>query len=233
MAIDYRERSFASKNKPRRPPVGKYVAGIFVAVLLVFAAGFIGGWTLCWYKMKKTVPVQQPVANTPVPSSGQPPLPAAPKGQQTPLTFYETLPSGGKAVIGSGINANLAEHQPPAAAKPPAQPQTTPPAAPIKPAPVPQPSAKPQAQVAPEKPVAPQTVAEKKFIVQVASVKDRAEAESLRSKLAAKGLNPTIYEVKGPEKGIVFRVRAGRHLSQSEAKELAAKLGSGAIVIPE
>ncbi|MBT0665713.1 SPOR domain-containing protein [Geobacter pelophilus] len=232
MAIDYRERSFASKNKPRRPPVGKYVAGILVAVLLVFAAGFIGGWSLCWYKMKKTVSVQQQALSTPVASPVQPPLPAVPKGQQTPLTFYETLP-GGKTVIGSGINAGLTEHQPAPAAKPSIQPQATPPAASVKPSPVPQPAAKPQAPVAPEKPVAPQPVVEKKFAVQVASVKDKAEAESLRSKLAAKGLNPTIYEVKVPEKGIVFRVRAGRHLSQSEAKELAAKLGSGAIVIAE
>ncbi|GAM07751.1 hypothetical protein OR1_00020 [Geobacter sp. OR-1] len=100
MAIDYRERSFASKNKPRRQPIGKYLLAVVVVVIIIFAAGFIGGWSACWFKMKKTAAVQQAAVNTApsqqAPAGQLPPLPAQPKGQQTPLTFYETLPKGGK-----------------------------------------------------------------------------------------------------------------------------------------
>ena len=254
MKLDYRDRRFVSKNKPRRQPVGMYAAGIVAVILFVFASGFAGGWFACWYKIKKAAPSQQSAAMTqatPPVTGQQATLPVPVKGQQTPLTFYETLPKGGKGVIGSGLNANLKEHQPAPAAMPALPPQPAP--APAKPptavqpaakatatvqpatktpAPV-QPAVKTPAPAAPVKPVSPQTDGERRFTVQVASVRDKAEAESLRNKIAAKGMNPVIIEVKIPEKGVVFRVRAGRHLLQREAQELAAKLGSGAIVTTE
>jgi cell division septation protein DedD len=255
MRFDYSERRLESKNKPRRQPAGKYAAGIAVVILLVFASGFAGGWFTCRSRMKKASSVQQTAAlpATISPRSLQDPQAPA-SGQQAPLTFYETLPKGGKGVIGSGINANLKEHPATPDVKPPEQPQplpvhakpspVAPPAAknpPVsqeKPASVKPPSSPSSPAKAPEPANPPKTPStkpdgEKKFTVQVASVRDRSEADSLRSKLSAKGLNPMILEVNVPEKGVVFRVRAGRHMLQREAQELAEKLGSGAIVVTE
>lgn len=257
MKFDYSERRLESKNKPRRQPAGKYAAVIVAVILLVFVSGFAGGWFTCSSRMKKAVPAQQgavvPAATTPTGLEQQSPV--SPGGQQPPLTFYETLPKGGKGVIGSGINANLQEHTAaPAVVKPPEQPQPlpvhakpslvaapsakSPPQVTEKPAPVkPVSSAAPPAKttdlVKPEKLLSPKPDGEKRYTVQVASVRDRAEADSLRNKLAAKGMNPMIVEVNVPDKGVVFRVRAGRRMLQHEAQELAAKLGSGAIVITE
>jgi len=233
MRSDYRERSFASKNKPRRQPVGKYAAALLGIVLFIFASGFAGGWLSCLYRIKKSASLQPALVGTLTakPSQAvQPMCKLPPNGQQPPLTFYETLPKGGKGVIGSGINANLNDHAVPSVVKAPlAQPASA--------------TTKPPAAVVTEIKVAPAIIqnknisvlpeGERKFAVQVASVKEKAEAESLRSKLAAKGMNPTIIEVKIPEKGVVFRVRAGRHMLQREAQELAIKLGSGAIVTSE
>jgi cell division protein FtsN len=234
MRSDYRERSFASKNKPRRQPIGMYAIWAVAFILFVFASGFAGGWFTCLYRIKKTATPKQAAVAVPAASPltvQQPNLPAQIKGQQPPLTFYETLPKGGKGVIGSGINANLTEHPATPLANPPLQPQT--PQGMTKPAtPVPS-AAKPSPPPTPDKPALAQPDSERKFTVQVASVRDKSEAEALKSKLAAKGMNPVIIVVNIPEKGVVYRVRAGRHMLQREAQELAAKLGSGAIVTPE
>ena len=245
MAIDYRDQRVVNRNKPRRQSIGIYVFGIFAVVLLIFAAGFAGGWYTCWYRMKNAPPQQSaalpPVQNPPVPGP-ESLVPTVPSGQQPPLTFYETLPKGAKGVIGSGINAGLQEQKSPAPPKPVMPSQAAPTAssapspAPAKPLTVAQPpAAVPSAQPVTEKPKgqAPPPDTEKRFTVQVASVKNKAEAESLRNKLAAKGLNPMIIQVNIADKGVVFRVRAGRHMQQREAQELAAKLGSGAIAVPE
>jgi cell division protein FtsN len=69
--------------------------------------------------------------------------------------------------------------------------------------------------------------------VQVASFSLRSEAETLRSKLAAKGYNVTIVESFLGDKGTWYRVRVGKHLDPDAAKELAGKLGKGAIAIPD
>jgi cell division protein FtsN len=234
MRSDYRERSFASKNKPRRQPIGMYAIWLVAFILFVFASGFAGGWFTCLYRIKKTATPKQATVTLPVTSPStvqQPNLPAQIKGQQPPLTFYDTLPKGGKGVIGSGLNANLKEHSATAPPNIPSQPQTPP--ATTKPAPPAPPAVKPSPPVTPEKPALAQPDSERKFTVQVASLREKSEAEALRNKLAAKSMNPVIIVVNIPEKGVVYRVRAGRHMLQREAQELAAKLGSGAIVTPE
>lgn len=243
MAMDYHERKFASRNKPRRNSIWGYVVAVTGVLLLVYAAGAATGWFVCSYRMK-AVPAAPPSAG----QTGQqaaataPPADAKPVPGQTPLTFYETLPQGSKTVIGSGINPKLPPQQASEPAKPvPApvpqsQPTAAPspakaaPAAPVAPAPS---KAAPAAASADKPAPAVAKVGERRFTVQVASVKEKSEAETIRARLAAKGLNPSIIAVNVAGKGLLYRVRAGRHLLQSEAQDIAGKLGSGAIVIPE
>ncbi len=69
--------------------------------------------------------------------------------------------------------------------------------------------------------------------MQVASYSLKSEAETLKNKLAGKGYNVNIIESNQGDKGIWYRVCVGRKLPQDAAKELAGKLGRGAIVIPD
>jgi len=55
----------------------------------------------------------------------------------------------------------------------------------------------------------------------------------MRGKLAAKGYNVSIVESHLGDKGTWFRVRVGKRLDQDAAKELAGKIGKGAIAIPD
>ena len=54
----------------------------------------------------------------------------------------------------------------------------------------------------------------------------------MKNKLAAKGFNASIVSSNQGDKGIWYRVRVGRQLDWDAARELAEKLGKGAIVIP-
>ena len=82
-------------------------------------------------------------------------------------------------------------------------------------------------------PASKQTGAPGKFCVQIASTQDRKEAEALKARLAGKGLPVYIVESNLKEKGTWFRIRAGKHLSQQAAGDLAGKAGKGSMVIPE
>ena len=73
----------------------------------------------------------------------------------------------------------------------------------------------------------------KRYAVQVASYRERKEAETIRGRLVALGQEAYIVEVRVPEKGVWYRVNAGKHLRKQEAQALATKLGSGAVPIPE
>ena len=175
---------------------------------------------------------QAPQPSTPP----QAPQAAAPNSQNTPgsqttpepsLSFYKTLPSGQKNnVIGSGINAKDDKAKQPL--------QAIIPSNLTKPAPPAADSAKPAAekpQGTPERPAAKQD--NSGFTVQVASYSLKSEAEALKSKLAAKGYNVSINESNQADKGTWYRVCVGRKMAQDAAKELAGKLGRGAIVIPD
>jgi cell division septation protein DedD len=146
-----------------------------------------------------------------------------------PLSFYKTLPSGQKStVLGSGIN-NKTEK----AAKQPLQAAL--PANLAKPADTAgdEPPPKTQAQGAAQaKPSAVRPDASG-FTVQVASYSLKSEAETLRSTLAAKGYNVSIIESHLGDKGTWYRVRVGKKLDPDAAKDLAKKLGKGALAIPD
>ncbi len=178
----------------------------------------------------------QPVAapqphlnNTNNTSTQTPSAVASPPANDPPLSFYKTLPSGKKSnTLGSGINVN--EEKP---AKLPLQ--AAMPTNLTRPAPSqPDEATKNQAvKVAPAAPANNIHQESNYHTVQFASFSLRSEAETVRSKLAAKGYNVSIVESRQGDKGTWYRVRVGSRLDPEAAKELATKLGKGAMAVPE
>lgn len=142
-----------------------------------------------------------------------PPLPAAaPAGPQR-LTFYDDLPKGNSAPLGSGINLPKGGYAPP----PP------PPAATVTPTP---PPPVPAAKVAaPEPAVAPPRPNQAgSFVVQVAATKDQAEAKRMVEKLRGKGFAAASERADLGAKGIWYRVTAGPYGDKESAEKAAAQL---------
>lgn len=257
MRIDYSEPKQAyvtpqGKNRPRKEPVGLISTIVIVTGVITFIGGFGSGWFFSQKSAKKafqaameqqslenspgqeTSPaakLQQP-ATPPTAVPQQPPLPGAANVQATPaapgapephLSFYKTLPSGQKNnVLGSGINAGDDKGKQPLQAAIPSN-LTRPP----------QPSADAARAITDKPQASPDKTTATGFTVQVASYSLRSEAETLKRKLAGKGYNVLIVESNQGDKGTWYRVRIGRGLEQDAAKELAAKLGKGAMPIPD
>lgn len=261
MRIDYSEpkKSYISPqagSSRSRKESNPLVLAVITTALISLAIGFGSGWMLSQRYAKKgfqaameqqslenspqsgtvqpTVPKPQPaqpVAATqqpqPAGTSPQTTAPGTPPAPDTPLSFYKTLPSGQKSnVLGSGINAtdDKPAKQPLQAAIP------TNLAKPVQPLGAAN-NTKPPLPVATEKPAArPESNG---FTVQVASYSLKSEADTLKGKLASKGYNVHIVESNQGDKGTWYRVRVGKRLEQDAAKELAGKLGKGAIPIPD
>ncbi|MDD2733209.1 MAG: SPOR domain-containing protein [Desulfuromonadaceae bacterium] len=252
MRIDYSDPKKScsvpqgSQNRPRKEFSGGVLAVVLITGLVCLGIGFGSGWMLSQKSAKKGFQAameQQSLENSPQPVKAQPPAsqpqmgnsvtqpPAAvpPPANDPPLSFYKTLPSGQKSnTLGSGINPR--DEKPARQALQAAMPANV-----TKPAP-PQPDEAAQDQPVKSAPVKPANTTRQEtgnLTVQVASFSLRSEAETLRSKLAAKGYNVTIVESFLGYKGTWYRVRVGKHLDPDAAKELAGKLGKGAIAIPE
>lgn len=241
---------------------GGTAALILVTAVIAFAIGFGSGWFVSQRSAKKAFkaameqqslettpkPVAAPPAPQPAPAAAttantnqqtaaggtavqQPGTPgAAPASPDAPLSFYKTLPSGQKStVLGSGINSKTDKvaKQPLQAALPANLAKATDDAGDGS-----------QKQPAPNSSQAKTTAAPSRpdsngFTVQVASYSLKSEAETLRGTLAAKGYNVGIIESHLGDKGTWYRVRVGKKLDAEAAKELAKKLGKGAMAIPE
>ena len=222
MVMDYSEKKVREskdrkplplqKNRPRKEPVGTFALLSVVVLVITFGAGIATGWFLFkgTHKSPPVAFVVQPAKKAetaPVAAQAQQPGPYAP---DAPLTFYKTLAAGGKGAIGSGMNLKKPE---PVAPRPA-------PAAPSAPA------ANEEGKPQPEKQAA-------HFAVQIASYRDKQEAEAAQTKLSGKGVAAYLVESKLPDKGVWYRIRVGKHLSKAEADGLAAKSGKGALVLPE
>ncbi len=72
-----------------------------------------------------------------------------------------------------------------------------------------------------------------KYVVQVASYQSKSDAEAVKERLIDTGLPAYIVEWAPKDKGIMYRVRVGRHLELSAAEELAARAGKTAIPVME
>lgn len=259
MALDYRERKTVSKNRPKSKPVGLMVFAFLLVALVSFALGVLVDRFLLPPREanNELSPTPQQGTDAAKTSSaqaqtaeGNPPVvttPPRPTGE-TPLTFYETLPKGGKAILGSGINLKKDEVEisaPRNTVTPPvARDQSV---ATQKP-----PSNLSDARGRKDEPSSAAGVKGKNdgpeiktqqsqlasavkvtFSVQVASSKEHKEADAIRSKLAEKGFTAYVTESTIPGKGTWYRVRVGRKMDQSSASNLAEMLGKGAILIPE
>jgi cell division septation protein DedD len=255
MRIDYSEpkKSYVTPqggNRPRKEPTGYFTTILIVTGVITFVAGFGTGWFLSQKSAKKSFqaataqtslenspkkevvappvapqPVQPPTA-TPqnAQTPGQPPASAS-TASETPLSFYKALPSGQKnTVLGSGINTKEEHNKAPLQAPVPANLNNPAPADPTKP-----PTAKPTTS---DKTAAQQGNSNG-FTVQVASYPLKSEAETQKIKLVAKGYHVFIIESNQGDKGTWYRVRVGRKLDHDAAKELSAKLGKSALVIPD
>lgn len=263
MVLDYRERKPVNKNRPKSKPVGLYLFAFGAVASCFFALGIVTDRYLLPPRTHETAKV--PKEQTPAPAPPSPPSAAgSPSGadhQNVPppepsLTFYETLPKGGKAILGSGINPKRPETHDTTAKPGTAVPAHNAPTAPT------QPEAKPVTKAEPPRssPVVPlnrtattdtaerqqssdsttkefaakKTTATKgKFVVQVASVKERNEAESIKKALQEKGFAAYIVESSVAGKGTWFRVRVGKQMEQSAAGSLVKQIAGGAIIISE
>ncbi len=254
MRIDYSEPKQAyvgtqGKKPPRKEPVGLVSTIVIITGVITFIAGFGTGWLLSQRSAKKAFQAatqQASLENSPTEASPAaakpqpPPAPAAtpqtqsdaqggaPGAQTAPepsLSFYKTLPNGQKGnVMGSGINSKDEKEKQPLQA-----------AIPSNLSRVPQ-TGTDAAKAAADKPQGPPEKAAANangFTVQVASYSLRSEAETVKNKLTGKGYSVSITESNQGDKGTWYRVRVGRKLEQDAAKELAGKLGKGAIVIPD
>jgi len=91
-----------------------------------------------------------------------------------------------------------------------------------EPAPAPPPLARPRPAVAPVTATADTTLAEPPgagFVVQVAAVRQRAEADTIASRLSTKGY-PAFVTIAGSN----FRVRVGKYTDRREAETVAGRL---------
>ncbi len=252
MALDYSERRQVNNNRPKKQPVGLFVFLIVGGLTTSFGLGLLTGW-LVFKPARQTVAasdILQGERNAPAASLPRQQAPAtAPRTNEPPLTFYDTLSKGNKAIIGTGLNPKRPDDpripkSPPPPPLPVQQPQKVEKAEKTEPPAVPNPIEKSagepkeaERRVTSE---AGKESAEKKsghagntYSVQIASFQDRKEAEAVRAKVGAKGMAAYIVESNLPGKGVWYRVRVGRHLGQQAANELATKVGRGAIVLPE
>lgn len=234
------ERRAVQKNRPRKEPMGLFALLSVVVLAATYGAGVFTGWFFF-----KGEPAPQVAAVPPAVQPAAPAPPPAAPAEEEPLTFYKTLPQGGGAVMGSGVNLKLQETAPAAKPAPASAAQGTQPQ-----------GAQPQAQGAQPQPQGSQAQGdkqenqnkqgqqdaagdkekkdeEKRFAVQVASYRDKGEAEAAQAKLAARGLPAYLVESKLADKSVWYRLRVGRNLSKSDAGQLAAKAGKGSVLIPE
>lgn len=147
------------------------------------------------------------------------PPPPPPSAAVAPrkLTFYEDLPKGNAAPLGSGINLPKGGYvAPPPAAAPPAAAMSAPPA----PAPSPQPAVAPPApKAAPAK-----AGGDGDYVVQVLSTPDEGEARRVVKKLQGSGMAASYERADLGAKGVRYRVVAGPYDDQAAAEKAVARL---------
>jgi cell division septation protein DedD len=260
MALDYSPRKQVSRNRPKKRSTIPFLFLILGAISGVYALGIVTGWLLFRDAGRKAPLIASNSAKTnesgkiSEPSSSAKGAASAPspggKSNETPLTFYYTLPKGDKGVIGSGVN--LPRDESTVMAKrdvPPPQTST-----------MKQQSGKSEQRegstnttVAEKEKTAketkpPQTkdkpkdtlpakqkneLAKGGYSVQVGSYHDKNEAQDLRTSLEKNGFSARVIESSVPGKGILYRVRVGNRMEQEAASRLAAKVGKSAIAVPE
>jgi cell division septation protein DedD len=238
-------RQFATRSQRR---LEKKQAVILLAMVLVvslvsFALGVLVGRG----SARPVVAVAPPQAvRMPVAEAVPPPAAAAPATGERPadsLTFYDSLPKGGQAPLGSGINLRPASEPAPLATVPaaePARPAAVSPATAVAtsmptkadvPAPSPAkataPAAKATAPAAKATaPVAKATAptAAGGYLVQAAAFRRSDDARGLQAKLARKGYSVFTEEANLGAKGVWYRVYVGPFTTAGAADSVVSRL---------
>lgn len=128
------------------------------------------------------------------------------------LTFYEALPKGDQAPLGSGINHPPEEKKPASVATeaaPAPAPTPAPAAAPAPAKPAPAPTVAPKPAPAAEPAAVAKTAATGAYVVQVASFPQLTDAQALKERLAKKGYSAYTQEADLGAKGVWHRVYVG------------------------
>lgn len=191
---------------------------IVVLVVLVAAASFMLGYmvgqkgtSLPGLAGTNVEEIRLPTATQVVPV---PEAPAEePVNEASQLTFYDNLPKGDQAPLGSGINLppekTEDEQQAAVSAAPPR----------VNPAPTPAPAPKPAPQ-----PAAPAASSQGSFMVQVASFKSSADAGKLQGRLEKLGLETSQQRADLGAKGVWYRVVAGPYAERADADRVVVLL---------
>ena len=133
-----------------------------------------------------------------------PPKPVADTAEEKPeqLTFYDNLPKGKQAPLGSGINLPPEQQveRPASAAKAKAAPASPPP----KPSPAPQ--------------AVPPADAAGGFVVQIASFRTSQDAAKLAGRLKAYDLTVFVETANLGDKGVWYRVLSGPFAAREQAE---------------
>lgn len=192
------------------------VASFFLGVMVGERGSFSGA---------RVEPPRLPMAQV-----APPPPPSSVAAAPQKLTFYDDLPKGNSAPLGSGINLPKGGYS--AQTTPPPVPATVPAPA-LGVAPVP---AAPVAKAAPAAPApapapapaveAPRVSAGGAYVVQVAATKDQAEAKRMIDKLKGKGFAASTERADLGAKGVWFRVVVGPYGDQAAAEKAAGQLKS-------
>jgi len=238
MVVDYCERKQVNRSKPKaKSSIGLYLLFFLILLGTGYGLGFGTAWYLFRYNkpasvVAKTPPVSSAAQKPAAPPQEVSPVPAAAPAQKSaevPLTFYETLPKGGKSLIGTGINAP--KEKPVLTEK--IEKGISAPGQKSDKSPASQEHGQPMKENRPVDAKVSGNKSSELFLVQVSSSKDRKDAEETVAKLTGKGIAAYLAESKLEGKGTWYRVRVGRHLSRQEADAIAAKVGKGALVVPE
>jgi cell division protein FtsN len=237
-------RQFATRSQRRleKKQAVVLLALVLVVSLVSFALGVLVGRS----SARPVVAVAPPqTVRLPVAEAVPPPTAAAPAtGERAAdsLTFYDSLPKGGQAPLGSGINLRPASEPAPLATAPadePAKPAAASPATevaasvptkPDVPAPLPAKAAAPVAKAT--APVAKATAPVVKvaapaaggYLVQAAAFRRSEDAKGLQAKLARKGYAAFTEKTDLGAKGVWYRVYVGPYASAGAADAVVSRL---------
>jgi DedD protein len=188
---------------------------LLVLVLILVVAGVSFALGVMVGKKGGALPgmADSPVQEVRLPAATQVvPVPPAPEPEpvnETPkLTFYDNLPKGDQAPLGSGINLPPEESGSVTTGKATAEKAV-----------VKRPTPKAKAQEAP-----PATSPKGAFVVQVASFRTVEDAQKLQAKLAKHGLASFHERVNLGQKGVWYRVLTGPYAERPAADQVVAML---------
>ncbi|HKL25386.1 MAG TPA: SPOR domain-containing protein [Desulfuromonadales bacterium] len=202
-----------SQRRMEKKQAGLIVVLVFLVAVVSFVLGVMAGqkgFSLPGFGTADVREIRLPTATEVVPVPEPPPQDTGTEASQ--LTFYDNLPKGDQAPLGSGINLPA---ETPAQAGSETAASTKPP--PVNLAQTPAPAAKPQ-------PSAPAASPQGEFLVQVASFKTSQDAEKLQMRLEKLGLDTKWQRADLGDKGVWYRVVAGPYAERAAADRVVVLL---------